>query len=40
MRTRMRILSFNVLQVKQQMFLYKFAEYMSVRTLAVDPANP
>jgi hypothetical protein len=31
---------FNVPQVKQQMFLYKFAECRSVRTLAIDPANP
>jgi hypothetical protein len=29
MQTSMRILSFNVPQVKQQMFLYKFAECMS-----------
>ena len=39
-RTNMRILSFNVPQVKAQMFLYKFAECMSMRTLAVQPANP
>jgi hypothetical protein len=40
MRTSMRILSFNVPQVKQQMFLFKFADCMCMRTLAVQPANP
>ena len=37
-RTSMRILLFNVPQVKQQMFLYKFSECM--KTSAVHPANP
>jgi hypothetical protein len=33
-------LPFNVPQVKQRMFLYKFAECRRVRTLTVDQVNP
>ena len=36
----MRILSFNIPQVKQQIFLYIFAECSPVRILMVDPVNP